>query len=211
MPLWWLFEALNVRLENWIYLGRESFSDLEFALWSSLSFSTVVPAVLVLSEWAASFPWVPRLGRGPKLPERWTRGSVAVTLLFGLGAVQLACCLAWPRYCFAFAWTSGVFLLESACVARRVPGLTHDLGRGDWSRWLVVWAGGLACGALWEMWNWYAFPKWIYSIPGVDFWPVFEMPALGYLGYLPFAHAVLLASLLAFPASARARLGPLAR
>ena len=27
----------------------------------------------------------------------------------------------------------------------------------------------------------------IYQIPFVDFWRIFEMPVLGYLGYLPFA------------------------
>ena len=34
-------------------------------------------------------------------------------------------------------------------------------------------------------WNFYSLPKWIYTIPYVGFWKVFEMPILGYLGY-PF-------------------------
>jgi hypothetical protein len=37
------------------------------------------------------------------------------------------------------------------------------------------------------MWNYYSDPKWIYKIPFVDYAYIFEMPALGYLGYLPFA------------------------
>jgi hypothetical protein len=37
------------------------------------------------------------------------------------------------------------------------------------------------------MWNFYSYPKWIYHIPYVDFWHIFEMPILGYGGYLPFA------------------------
>jgi hypothetical protein len=36
------------------------------------------------------------------------------------------------------------------------------------------------------MWNFYSMPKWIYTVPGVDRWHVFEMPLLGYAGYLPF-------------------------
>jgi hypothetical protein len=37
------------------------------------------------------------------------------------------------------------------------------------------------------MWNYYAYPKWVYHVPFVDFWRIFEMPLLGYGGYLPFA------------------------
>jgi hypothetical protein len=37
------------------------------------------------------------------------------------------------------------------------------------------------------MWNMYSYPKWIYHTPGVEFWKVFEMPLLGFGGYIPFA------------------------
>ena len=40
------------------------------------------------------------------------------------------------------------------------------------------------------MWNFYSLPKWTYTIPYVGFWHVFEMPLLGYLGYLPFGIVV---------------------
>ena len=45
VPGWWLFELVNLRTQNWYYLGRDAFSDLEYALLSSISFSTVMPAV----------------------------------------------------------------------------------------------------------------------------------------------------------------------
>ena len=44
----------------------------------------------------------------------------------------------------------------------------------------------LICGFFWEMWNQYSYPKWEYSIPYVQRFQIFEMPLLGYLGYLPF-------------------------
>jgi hypothetical protein len=37
------------------------------------------------------------------------------------------------------------------------------------------------------MWNYHASPNWYYTIPYVGFWKIFEMPLLGYSGYLPFA------------------------
>ena len=50
----------------------------------------------------------------------------------------------------------------------------------------------LVCGFLWEMWNQWSYPKWVYHVPGVGFAKVFEMPILGYLGYLPFSLEVYL-------------------
>ena len=45
----------------------------------------------------------------------------------------------------------------------------------------------LVCGFFWEMWNFYAMPKWYYTVPFFGFAKIFEMPLLGYAGYLPFA------------------------
>jgi hypothetical protein len=44
----------------------------------------------------------------------------------------------------------------------------------------------LICGLFWEMWNYYSAAKWAYSIPFVDAFHLFEMPLLGYGGYIPF-------------------------
>jgi len=56
----------------------------------------------------------------------------------------------------------------------------------DW-RFFVLPLAGIWCGFFWEMWNFYALPKWYYTVPYIGFWKVFEMPLLGYSGYLPFA------------------------
>ena len=37
------------------------------------------------------------------------------------------------------------------------------------------------------MWNYYSYPKWVYHVPLFGFLRVFEMPLLGYLGYVVFA------------------------
>ncbi len=52
---------------------------------------------------------------------------------------------------------------------------------------LLLFAAGLTCGVFWEMWNYWSAPKWIYDIPYASRPKVFEMPLLGYGGYLPFA------------------------
>ena len=52
---------------------------------------------------------------------------------------------------------------------------------------LILALAGIVCGFFWEMWNFFALPKWCYTIPFVNFAKIFEMPFLGYGGYIPFA------------------------
>jgi hypothetical protein len=44
----------------------------------------------------------------------------------------------------------------------------------------------LPLGFLWEAFNYGSARGWIYTIPFVERPKLFEMPLLGYLGYLPF-------------------------
>lgn len=207
VPTWWLFELLNRRARNWEYLGDENFGALEYAWWCSLSFSTVMPAVLESAELALSFAWVERFARGPRFPRRGDTLAYRAALAL-IGAAMLGALLIWPRWCYPFLWTSIVFLLEPLALALRRRGLTTDLARGDWRRWFALWSGGLACGFFWELWNVYSWPKWIYHVPGVGFAKVFEMPLLGYLGYLPFAMELWLVAQLALPRAWSAELTP---
>ncbi|MEW6745551.1 MAG: hypothetical protein AB1486_22590 [Planctomycetota bacterium] len=183
VPLWWLFELVNLRLHNWEYLGREQFSDLEYAVLCSLSFSTVVPAVLGTAELMRSLPWMKRFARGPRL--RATPRFLATLAI--LGALMLGALILWPRACYPLVWVSGVLLCEPLCVVLARRSLLTDLERGDWRLWMSLWSGVLACAFFWEMWNYWSYPKWVYHIPGVGFARLFEMPILGYLGYLPFS------------------------
>ena len=43
---WWSFEYLNRFVHNWYYVGAGNFSAGEYILLATLSFSTVLPAVL---------------------------------------------------------------------------------------------------------------------------------------------------------------------
>ena len=65
--------------------------------------------------------------------------------------------------------------------------LLHPLIKGDCRPIISLSTGVLICGFFWEMWNYNSYPKWIYHTPGAEFLHVFEMPLLGYLGYIPFS------------------------
>lgn len=182
-PAWWLFELLNLRTQNWFYDGRDSFTGLQYFVLASLSFSTVMPAVFGTAELVSTFKWLGRIPRGPRIvPTR--RTSLG---LFVAGWAMLAMLLIWPRYFFPFLWISVYFILEPINVWLKNRSLMEYTGVGDWRPVLALWVGCLICGFFWEMWNFYSYPKWIYQVPFVDFLHIFEMPVLGYGGYLPFA------------------------
>jgi hypothetical protein len=207
VPTWWLFEAFNLRLQNWEYLSDRSFEGLEYFAYCSLNFSTVMPAVLVTAELARSLPFVGGRARGLRAALRGDSAAYRWTLA-AIGAAMLAAMLAWPRVFYPFVWTSIVFLLEPVALALGRRSFTTQIARGDWRTWASLWLGGLVCGFFWELWNEWSWPKWIYHVPGVGFAKLFEMPALGYLGYLPFAMELWLVAEICLPRRAREHLAP---
>lgn len=181
-PVWWLFEVLNWRTVNWEYMARSEFSDLQYFLLASLSFSTVIPAVFGTAELVSTFAWLRRLPRGPIIkPTR----PVLITFL-AIGLTMLAAMLIWPRTFFLFMWLSVYFILAPINARFGFRSLAEYTEHGDWRPVVAIWVGTLICGFFWELWNYYAWPKWIYHVAPFEFGYIFEMPIMGYGGYLPF-------------------------
>jgi hypothetical protein len=103
------------------------------------------------------------------------------------GAGMLALTLLWPRGFYPLVWGAVFLILEPLNVLAGRRSFFDWLRHGDWRPVLALSAGALGCGFFWEMWNYFSYPKWIYHTPGAQFWHLFEMPLLGYIGYLPFA------------------------
>ncbi|HET9920593.1 MAG TPA: hypothetical protein VFQ30_12165 [Ktedonobacteraceae bacterium] len=181
---WWAFEGMNIAVQNWHYILDRPYGPLAYFLIASLNFSTVLPAVMETAEFLSSFkPLHPRLPAntpGPRLPLR-----VTLPIIF-LGLLCLLLPWIFPRYCFVLIWLCMALILDPINnILRRKSALAH-IAVGDW-HFIALPLAGLCCGFFWEMWNYYALPKWYYTIPYVGFWKIFEMPLLGYTGYLPFA------------------------
>jgi hypothetical protein len=182
-PAWWLFEVINARTANWEYLGSAIFTPVQYYLLCTISFSTVMPAVFETAELVRTFRWVERRGSGPVI-------SDLPVILYGLlltGIAMMTLTILWPKFCYPFVWTSLVLILEPLNHWLGHPSFLAHLRRGDWRPVISLSLGALVCGFFWEMWNYYSYPKWIYHTPGAQFLHVFEMPLLGYFGYIPFA------------------------
>lgn len=182
-PFWWIFEALNARVNYWVYTPIDSFSRLEYYLYCTLNFSVVLPAIFVTTQLFWTFPWLRRLPPGWKIGKR----KIAALSFFIAGWLMLAATLLWPQYGMAFLWMSLFFIMDPLNYWLGRPALLKRTAEGDWRLIFALWLGGLTCGFFWELWNFYSSPKWLYQVPYVNFWHIFEMPLLGYLGYLPFA------------------------
>jgi hypothetical protein len=182
-PVWWLFEFFNGFVQNWHYLGAETYSRTRYITVATVSFSTVIPAVFESAELMATFGFVQRFRRGPVVPA--TRPVLIGAMAFG--ALSIPAFMLWPRYAFPLVWTCLFFLLDPINYRLGWPSITAWVSRGDWRPVAALWCGALLTGFFWELWNFYAWPKWVYTVPFVDFWHVFEMPLLGYSGYLPFS------------------------
>jgi hypothetical protein len=182
-PAWWLFELLNLATQNWFYDGKQFFTDLEYALLATISFSTVIPAVFGTAELVGSFKWIQNINSGVKIPPT---KKILITQFF-LGWLMLALMLILPQYFFLFVWMSLFFIIEPINTWLKNRTLFEYISVGDWRPVLSLWIGCLICGFFWEMWNYLSYPKWVYHVPFVDFLHIFEMPLIGYLGYLPFS------------------------
>ncbi len=181
---WWLFEFFNIPVQNWHYVFDHPYSPFAYFLFASLNFSTVLPAVLETTELLSTFrPLQPRLPATEAGPRMSLPSFIALEII---GVFALVLPWVFPHYFFPLVWFGLTLLLDPINnFMGRKSAYAHIVVR-DW-RFFVLPLGALVCGFFWEMWNFYALPKWYYTVPYIGFWKVFEMPLLGFTGYLPFA------------------------
>jgi hypothetical protein len=178
---WWLFEYLNQFVRNWHYIGIEASSDWDYFVQGTLPFSSVLPAIASTWMWLRQFPRLEAL----RLPAvSLSRGFAWVAI--AAGALGLGAVGPWPEAAFPMLWLGPLLLLLGLQQLLSGENLLAPLARGDWRPLLQPALAALACGVLWEFWNYWSLAKWQYSIPYVQRLHVFEMPLLGYAGYLPF-------------------------
>ncbi len=106
----------------------------------------------------------------------------------GVGWVSFSIIVANPVGNFVL-WVSMLLLLDPINAAAGRPSILRDWRAGRWGRTLALMAGGATCGLLWEFWNYWSATKWVYDLPflgDLERYRYFEMPLVGFLGFLPF-------------------------
>ena len=183
---WWSFEYLNRFVENWYYAGSSDFGPWEYFFFGTLPFSTVLPAVLGTAEWLRSFS---RLSSGLDIFLRTgaKHQTALAWLILGIGCAGLSVISVWPDYLYPLVWIAPLLLITGlqGITNHETPLLT-TLTTGNWQTIWILALAALVCGFFWEMWNFNSQAHWVYAVPYVQSLHLFEMPLLGYAGYLPF-------------------------
>jgi hypothetical protein len=184
---WWFFEYLNRFVQNWHYVtdGELKVTPLEYWVHSTLAFSTVLPAFYGTYQLLFSFQFL----REPfeafwKISfnhPKWIAGLILLISAIGLSALSL-----WPDHLFPLLWISPLLMISSMQVLFNEEQFFSDVTKGDWSRIWIAAVSALVCGIFWEMWNYHSLLRWEYAIPYLHGYKIFEMPVLGYFGYLGF-------------------------
>jgi hypothetical protein len=207
---WLIFEAYNLKLKNWAYIGVPA-EQWQFDLGMFWSFATITTAIFQTAELLeAGWPVgstdesdVTKADVNPSLHQTHqfhplTKNSQAVLALIGLAfiAIPLALPDGLAPYTFGLVWLGFIGLLEPINLRLGQPSLLRDWqeGRGGriW-RWLIA---GFICGLLWEAWNVQTLAHggagWLYTMPPLIHNLIFglhygKMPLAGLLGFPPFA------------------------
>ena len=181
---WWcVFDFYNLFLENWNYLGAPKNPWIRYPSYA-LAFATIFPGLFLTHD-------ALKILIGEKLLNtdfKWNPGKKFFKYSILVGSVLMIYPLIFPSiYIFAFVWTGIVFFLEPVNERLGIGCLLPLFRKGKWGEIPIWFATGAWCGLLWEFWNYWAGAKWIYTVPFTETVRYFEMPVLGFLGFLPFA------------------------
>jgi hypothetical protein len=181
---WWSFEYLNRFTQNWYYTGAQ-FTSWQYFCFATLSFSTVLPAVLATNDWVSHSSWI-NAGFHGSLRISFSHPKSIAWASLVTSSLTLVFIGVRPDLLFPFLWISPLLIIVSLQTLYGNPNVFSRIAHGDWRLIVSSSVAAILCGWFWEMWNYYSFAKWHYSIPYVQRFHLFEMPILGYAGYLPF-------------------------
>ena len=185
IPLWLIFEAYNLRMQNWTYVGLPPNVILR-NFGYAWSFATIWPAIFETADFLQALGYFSEpISHHPPFSRTYRTVLALVGLLFVTVPVLLPSHIG--QYLFGPVWIGFVLLLDPLNYAWGGHSLLRDWEKGESSTFWSFMAAGLVCGVLWEFWNYWAGARWLYIFPILQGWKLFEMPAPGFLGFPAFA------------------------
>ncbi|MCA1815297.1 MAG: hypothetical protein LC746_02605 [Acidobacteria bacterium] len=194
---WWLFEFYNSPrfwkndLELWWHYHNLEPNPYLRRVGYDWAFATIFPALFETAElFAATLRLKPldeprvRVESASRRPPK----SLLYLLIFVGAICALVPLFAVNVWLVPVVWLGLALLFDPLNALRGWQSVTADLFRGRLRRLASLALSGVACGVLWEFWNYWAVSRWTYTVPYQLFGlKLFEMPVLGSLGYPPFA------------------------
>ncbi len=178
---WEIFEGYNLLLKNWRYVNLIENTPARFAGYA-WAYATISPCMFLTYELLESH--LP--GSNPARSPRLGNGLFYTLVIFGFACVTVP--FVWPSpYMTPLVWIGWPFLLDPINGRLGERSFLSEFFSGRPRSTFIMFLSGLICGLLWEFWNYWAISKWHYEVPYLGHIKLFEMPILGFLGFLPFA------------------------
>jgi hypothetical protein len=170
----WLFHWLNLFLGVWTYpAAREA---VPFVLGQSLHYAVLLPALLSLRQWLASFPRV--LGavtRAEPLGEAAAAAQEGWILLL-VAALALAGAALWADWVYPLTLSAPLLLAGALQQIRGRPTVLAGIATGDWSRILLPALAAVLLGLLIQGLNALLGPGWEVRLPLLGGPTLFGLP-----------------------------------
>jgi hypothetical protein len=160
--LGWAWYWINLYLQLWHYPNAPS--PAVFGVLTTLGYSALLPALLVLRQWLATLPGLRDWGRRAS-PRDLDLGPWTAWPLIALGSLGLLGAGVWPDWIYPLTWLAPLAL---AFGMQRLTGTSGPFAggeRGDWGRPLVAALAALALTLAAQGWNLWAGPLWAWDMP----------------------------------------------
>ena len=182
ITFWYFFELLNLRYQNWYYVGVfgiGSIADMVGGIvFGTAAFATVFTGLFETYEALTALELFNDVKLRPRSFAPWVTYAVQA-----VGAAMVTLSLAFSYYLAPLVWGSLSFLVDPWNYRRGARSILADIEHGNLGVLLRLLFAGLACGLVWESFNFLAPQKWIYTVRGLEEVKLFEMPVLGFLGF----------------------------
>lgn len=193
---WLIFEYLNFFVqEYWYYPMGNLVPDDEFCTYAIFASSALMPLCF---EWYSLFNTFPKFvnkyKNGPKIVFNKTMQMASLILAF----VGLFFMSFYPTWLCPIIWLSPLVIIAATLSLLGIWNPFTSIKNGNWTPFLFMALTYLLEGFLLEGQNYISashangvletsYPGyWVYNVPFVNRFHIFEMPVVGFYGYLPF-------------------------
>lgn len=194
---WMLFEYLNFFVDrNWFYPFGNQIDRETFLLYAIVISTGLLPLSFVFYDLFNTIPVLKkRFNEGPK----FILHEKIKTVLLILSVLSLFAAGLFPDALFFALWMSPAMVIGLVLDKVGIWTPLRSIGKGNWRPALIFSLTYLAAGLCLECENYFSAARvngapvfseqpafWQYNLPYVNRFHLFEMPILGFIGYMPF-------------------------
>jgi hypothetical protein len=177
---WLVYEYLNLFFPQWRYRGELEGTATQVAF-GFVSFATVIP-IMIEFQWLVAGP-----SASWNLPRTLVAHARAWRAAYAAAGIAMLVLPVWSGF---FWLNQAAWIGPAIALLPFVVPAAEGAAIGSRRFFVSGIAAALIGGFFWELINYWALTKWEYTIHPE--WPrLFEMPLLGYLGFVPFAFSAL--------------------